>query len=286
MILTNYYKPEKYYQVRDNFYLSYSIPTSKAKRIILSVLESENLNLTSPDVSIHITNIDTRGVNYSLTYYCTDLFLERIMRTKILTKIIDTLKESNIEPTYQKVDLITKNERNNDYSIDKSQFLKQIELFKTLDEDLLFLLSSKLEESFYKANTVIIEEGDVESTSLFIIVEGLLTVNIKDKTSGNNIQISKLESRNYFGEFSLLTDKPRSATVISKTDVILFEIKKDDIFDILHNNPNLLEYLSEILTNRQLGIKNSIELLNKKMLNDQKNMKETILNRMKKVFNY
>ena len=203
-----------------------------------------------------------------------------------LTKIIDTLKESNIEPTYQKVDLITKNERNNDYSIDKSQFLKQIELFKTLDEDLLFLLSSKLEESFYKANTVIIEEGDVESTSLFIIVEGLLTVNIKDKTSGNNIQISKLESRNYFGEFSLLTDKPRSATVISKTDVILFEIKKDDIFDILHNNPNLLEYLSEILTNRQLGIKNSIELLNKKMLNDQKNMKETILNRMKKVFNY
>jgi CRP-like cAMP-binding protein len=286
MILTNYYKPEKYYQVRDNFYLSYSIPTSKAKRIILSVLESENLNLTSPDVSIHITNIDTRGVNYSLTYYCTDLFLERIMRTKILTKIIDTLKESNIEPTYQKVDLITKNERNNDYSIDKSQFLKQIELFKTLDEDLLFLLSSKLEESFYKENTVIIEEGDIESTSLFIIVEGLLTVNIKDKTTGNNIQISKLESRNYFGEFSLLTDKPRSATVISKTDVILFEIKKEDIFDILHNNPSLLEYLSEILTNRQLGIKNSIELLNKKMLNEQKNMKETILNRMKKVFNY
>ena len=74
--------------------------------------------------------------------------------------------------------------------------------------------------------------------------------------------------------------------MISKTDVILFEIKKEDIFDILHNNPNLLEYLSEILTNRQLGIKNSIELLNKKMLNDQKNMKETILNRMKKVFNY
>ncbi len=72
--------------------------------------------------------------------------------------------------------------------------------------------------------TVIIEreKGD----SLFFVVDGVLRVTIKNPDNGKNILLSKLGVGNFFGEFSFLTRRLRSASVFTITDSQLIEIPR------------------------------------------------------------
>jgi CRP-like cAMP-binding protein len=54
-----------------------------------------------------------------------------------------------------------------------------------------------------------------------------------------------------FGEVSLLTGRPRSASVTALTDVLLYEIRKEDVDPILRARPAVAERLAAILADRQ-----------------------------------
>jgi CRP-like cAMP-binding protein len=51
---------------------------------------------------------------------------------------------------------------------------------------------------------------------------------------------------------SLLTGEPRSATVIARTDCEVWEIGKEVLAEILHENKALVQQLCELLTKRRL----------------------------------
>ena len=46
---------------------------------------------------------------------------------------------------------------------------------------------------------------------------------------GRSIEVARKAAGDIFGEISLLTGEPRTASVVSITDAYLFEIKKEDI---------------------------------------------------------
>ena len=54
-----------------------------------------------------------------------------------------------------------------------------------------------------------------------------------------------------FGEYALLTGRPRSASAVARTDALLFEITKDDLQPILAKRPELAASLASILAERQ-----------------------------------
>ena len=54
-----------------------------------------------------------------------------------------------------------------------------------------------------------------------------------------------------FGEYSLLTGAPRSATVTARMDSILFEVTKSDLLPVIERNPEIAEAIGRILTLRQ-----------------------------------
>jgi CRP-like cAMP-binding protein len=56
-----------------------------------------------------------------------------------------------------------------------------------------------------------------------------------------------------FGEYSLLTGAPRSATVTARTESLLLEITKADLVPLLERCPELAEAMSRTLASRQAG---------------------------------
>jgi CRP-like cAMP-binding protein len=54
-----------------------------------------------------------------------------------------------------------------------------------------------------------------------------------------------------FGEISLLTGAPRSATVAAATDVVLYEVGKAQLDPILRARPDLADNLAAIMAKRQ-----------------------------------
>lgn len=87
-------------------------------------------------------------------------------------------------------------------------------------------------EIILKKDEVLLNQGDVDSKYMYIVLDGELSVT-KD-VSGNNVACEKLKKGDIFGEISMILNKPRAATVkaVSKTVTLKRLDKKDFIAEI------------------------------------------------------
>ena len=72
-------------------------------------------------------------------------------------------------------------------------------------------------------------------------------------STGVERQVAQLAAGSYFGEMSLLTGAPRSATVVSSFDCQVIEIERDALRPLMQARPEIVEHMSEELANRQVA---------------------------------
>jgi CRP-like cAMP-binding protein len=95
----------------------------------------------------------------------------------------------------------------------------------------------------------VIEEG-AAGDSMFVMLRGAANVFISK--NGSKIQVARLGAGDCFGEMSLLTGEPRSATVRADGDCYVMEIGKPVMAEVLSAAPSCMEQLSQLLAQRKL----------------------------------
>jgi CRP/FNR family cyclic AMP-dependent transcriptional regulator len=102
--------------------------------------------------------------------------------------------------------------------------LKNIPTFTEVPESALSTLAECATKRSFAKNCLIFNEGDPAGT-LFIILSGKVRVYL-DSESGKSVTLSIQRSGSYFGELSLLDDRPRSASVITLEPTLCAMIPK------------------------------------------------------------
>jgi len=127
------------------------------------------------------------------------------------------------------------------------KLLAQIPFFKDLENEYIEMLAGKMQVFNADKSKLIIAEGDT-SQKMYFILEG--TVNVFRKTyTGRAEDICELSAPNYFGEMSIIDGGPRSASVGAKTDVVLAELKWDDVRDLFEDKPEIMCYMFKNIGN-------------------------------------
>ena len=100
--------------------------------------------------------------------------------------------------------------------------LRQLYLFKNLDDTDLHKLAAIATERTFSAGSQVFAEGS-SGDSLFVIKYGSVRVLKQEKTKEENV--THLSSGQHFGEMALIDNAPRSATVIAveRTEMICIE---------------------------------------------------------------
>ncbi len=114
-------------------------------------------------------------------------------------------------------------------------YIANVDLFKSLGEDELRLLSDLLKSQTYEKGEAVIHENE-ESDALYIIVEGTVKVCLKG-TDGKEILIEKLGNGQFFGEIGLLDGKPRTADVICIGPAKMLKLSREDFYGLVKRNP-------------------------------------------------
>ena len=131
---------------------------------------------------------------------------------------------------------------------ERAWLLGRVELFASMRSDEVIRLASVLEQRAFAAGRDIVVQGEAGS-SLFVVVDGVLEVNVK--SNGTNTRVGQVQAGECFGEMSLLTGEPRSVTVTAITDTTVFELNHDMLAPILQRRPEVCQRLSQILAERQ-----------------------------------
>jgi CRP-like cAMP-binding protein len=117
-----------------------------------------------------------------------------------------------------------------------------------LDTGALHVLAERAQKRVYLPGELVVQEGD-SGEEFFVIMDGDADVMIK--TGDQTTRVATLKKGQFFGEMSLLTGTPRSATVQAKSQLTVTVIGKNAMSQVLSRNPNLADQFGTILTARQ-----------------------------------
>jgi predicted acylesterase/phospholipase RssA/CRP-like cAMP-binding protein len=92
-------------------------------------------------------------------------------------------------------------------------------------------------------------EAGQPGDSLFVISEGLARVLVADP-DGELRAVARLRRGDVIGEMSLLTDEPRSATVVAGAETTALELPRSDFAGLIPRYPSILLNLNRILSRR------------------------------------
>ena len=120
--------------------------------------------------------------------------------------------------------------------------LKNIPLFKNLDDEDLELIATRLHRESHPKGTIIFKEGD-EGDTIYLVESGQLAVVGQDAREA----IAFLGPGSFVGEISLLLAEPRTATLQVTIDAQLWALNKADFDALIHSRPSIArDMLQEI----------------------------------------
>jgi CRP-like cAMP-binding protein len=127
---------------------------------------------------------------------------------------------------------------------DAHALLKHIPLFTPLDDSEVAALALQMKTHLFRSGEVIVKQGDV-GASMYIVAEGLLSVSVNREESADAIQVNQLIPGEFFGEISLLTGEPRTATVKAAVNALVCEITKEAMELILEKRLEIAAQLPQ-----------------------------------------
>jgi MFS family permease len=119
-------------------------------------------------------------------------------------------------------------------------------IFAPLPGAALEHLASRLVPLRVDPGTVVVREGDA-GDRFYIVVEGTLDV------IQGEAHLTDLEAGGYFGEIALLRDVARTATVVAKTDAVLYALDRDDFLAAVTGHPQSAEAAETVMSARLAG---------------------------------
>lgn len=124
-----------------------------------------------------------------------------------------------------------------------------IPLFSDLDSAAFIALVERLEARLYAPEEFVIREGE-PGDSLLLVSAGRLSV-LKEH-EGKQVELALLGPGSFFGEFGLLTDHRRHASVRCLEETEVLELRRDVLADLIRDHPSVQRTLRAFYERRVL----------------------------------
>ncbi|HYC59469.1 MAG TPA: cyclic nucleotide-binding domain-containing protein [Thermoanaerobaculia bacterium] len=123
-------------------------------------------------------------------------------------------------------------------------------LFEILGDVEREAIVKEMEIETHDEGSVIINEGD-PGTSMYLIASGEVKVFTRGTgNAGGSVYLARLGEGDFFGEVSVLTGKPRTATITASQRTELLRLDKDKLDGVLAKHPGLRNVLDNFYKQR------------------------------------
>jgi putative ABC transport system ATP-binding protein len=119
------------------------------------------------------------------------------------------------------------------------EFLRRIELFKTLTPRQLTDVAEKMSKRHYAASETIFREGDL-GNDFFLVSDGEVEVIRADH------EVARLGPGDFFGEVALISGEPRKVTVVTQSAVDTYVLGKTDFEAALATSQSFRDQLYRV----------------------------------------
>ncbi|HET7085988.1 MAG TPA: mechanosensitive ion channel family protein [Rhizomicrobium sp.] len=237
--------------------VAFHFPADRAMAILLG--EAYRAVRTKPLVAhrepdIQIERIESDSVVFQVRFYAElDETDPDVPRSIMAHALYSALLRHKVPNPATQVELVKGMEESHDVKGEAREALGNAAIFENvLDAAQLDTLIGGCDVRTFLPGAVFIKQAEAGS-SMFVLLEGAARVSIT-MADGHHREVAVLTAGDIVGEMSLMTGAPRTASVTALTAMRVLEVTKASIETLLAKESGLMERLSYVLAQRQLGL--------------------------------
>jgi small-conductance mechanosensitive channel len=283
--IVNLHYPTEVHAMRIRVGVEYKNPPNLVKDALFRAASTAGGVLAQPKVKVFLVDFADFAVIYEIKYYMGNHSRINEINDAVRTNVWYELKRRGITIPFPIRTLQVQRKaapRAQDDQAEALSILRGEALFGCLSDEQLDHLVKQARLNTFGRGEPVIEEGS-PGDSMFVLLRGAANVSVSK--NGSTIQVASLGAGDCFGEMSLLTGEPRSATVRADDDCYVMEIGKPVMAEVLRGAPECLVQLSELLAQRKMETEGIV----KEARTDEQALKErqytaTFLHRLRAFF--
>jgi small-conductance mechanosensitive channel/CRP-like cAMP-binding protein len=213
---------------------------------------------TSPAAHCILMDLHESYCRYAVRYWLTDIAVDDPTDSEIRTRIYFALKRADIplsipgHAVFMTEDTTQRREAKRSADRDRRlTAVSQVDLFKGIPEEERERLAAGLRYAPFTKGEVLTKQG-AEAHWLYMMVEGEAAVRVA--VDGAEREVAKLRAPSFFGEMSLMTGEPRSATVVALNDVECYRLDKAVFQETIKKRPEIAEVVADVLAKRKVQL--------------------------------
>lgn len=237
--------------------ISYPTPPNRVKEVVLSVLRHNPEIASQPSPQVLVVDYGDFAIKYRIRFWMVDYPRQDQVRDEIMTSLWYAFRRSGIEIPYP-IRTLYLHEVGHAGDLDERQrrhvaALQQVDFLRELPEDELAMLIPSLREVDFGRGEIICREGDPGDT-FYLLRQGTVDVRVSG-AGGRETHVADLHAPAFFGEMSLLTGEPRSATVRARSDARLLVVERFGFEQLFRSRPEFAEEVCRVLAERQSNLR-------------------------------
>src|SRR5947199_4703435 len=250
--IVNLHYPTEVHAMRIRVGVEYKNPPNRVKDALFRAASTADGVLAEPKIRVFLVDFAESAVIYEIKYSMSNYSSINEINDAVRTNVWYELKRRGITIPFPIRTLQVQRRAalpGQEEQAEALSILRGEALFGCLSDEQLNHLVKQARLNTFGRGEPVIDEGS-PGDSMFVLLRGAANVSVSK--NGSTIQIASLGAGDCFGEMSLLTGEPRSATVRADGDCYVMEIGKPVMAEVLRAAPSCLEKLSELLAQLNL----------------------------------
>ena len=247
--ITNYSEPAAPLRLEVEVGASYDAAPNRVKAAMLEAIRHCSRVLQTPAPDVVLLSFDASSINYKARFWIDDYSLDERARDDVRTAIYYTFQRQGIEIPYPIQVEYSRDAPAIDPSAradETARVLGSVDLFASMPPDVRLQIAAAAGAPVYGDGETIVRQGD-PGQSMFVIVSGAVSIVLEPARN----EVARTPAGGYFGEMSLLTGEPRTATVLAVGDVQTIEIDADLFRRLAAAHPEAIEKIGVLAMTRR-----------------------------------
>lgn len=252
--IINYSEPASPTRIDVEVGTGYNNPPNVVKAVMLDVLDREPLVMKSPAPVVHLVSFDGSSILHRARFWIQHFPMDEVIADKVRTGIYYAFKREHIEipfPIQVEYSGGAAYSPGPDAVAIKTteDLLGGTDLFGLLSHEDRQALAAASPLRLFGTGEAVVGQGE-PGHSAFVVCEGRVRVSLDP----GDVELAVLERGACFGEMSLLTGDPRTASVRAVGDCTVVEITSEAFRAFVLNQPVLVERIGAVIAERRAGI--------------------------------
>ena len=250
--ITNYSEPSTQCRVEVEVGASYLASPNTVKSAIAEALANSSRALTMPAPDVVLAAFDSSAINYRVRFWIQDYERDEAARDEVRSAIYYAFARHGIEipwPIQVQYEKAWEEQDPAAQVHERGRLLGRVDLFAGLSDEARREIAGAIRSRTFGDGESIVRQGE-PGESMFIIASGRAVVALEP----DRREVATIEGGGYFGEMSLLTGEPRTATVIARGDTVVLEIGADLFRHLGMTSPQAIEQVGVAAAARRVEL--------------------------------